>query len=60
MRINAAAFGSYLPSPRFVLVQRPLKRAHEQVALGAVVEDHAQPRIVLPCAFENISPISAT
>ena len=30
---------------RFVLVKRALKRAHEQIALGAVVEDHAQARV---------------
>src|SRR6516165_2396492 len=30
------------PSARFVLVQRPLKRAHEHVALGTIVEDHAK------------------
>src|SRR5262245_60471774 len=33
------------PSARFVLVQRPLKRAHEHIALGAIVEDHAKPRV---------------
>jgi hypothetical protein len=42
------------PSSGFVLVQCPLKRAHEHIAFGAIVEDHAK------TAFVNTLAIWAT
>ena len=49
------------PPSRLVVVKRPLKRAHEQIALGAVVEDDAQAGVACgPAAFVNTSPTSAT
>ena len=35
-------------SARFVLVQRSLKRAHEHIAFGAIVENHAKTRVGAP------------
>src|SRR3954451_3079932 len=32
-------------SARLILVQRPLKRAHQHLAFGAIVEDHAKTRV---------------
>src|SRR6516164_5421178 len=33
------------PSARLILMQRPLKRAHEHITFGAVVEDHSKARV---------------
>ena len=42
---SGPAEGSVIRRPAGSLLQRPLKRPHEQIALGAVVEDHAKPGV---------------
>ncbi len=43
-----------------VLVQRPLQRSHEQVAFGAVVENHPQSGVGPTLCIVNVSPAAAT